>query len=432
MLNTIPDPGTTVVGRVVDGNGNPLPGFIAETVGHSATTVADGTFSIPNVPTVSVGASGVTVVTRGVAAGLVRAGTSATAAPVFGGITNVGDIVTVSRPLIVVDSNSGAVLALDTSHNPPTVISTIGAFGAQPGGVSVTPDGATAFVSIYGFGSPIRVFDLTKNPPSFVTDISRTGFISNTLNNVVTSNGRFVLAIWNQNIITTIDTASKRVISSLTLPSAISLAVTPDNTTVIVSDISNNLFRILALSPLGVLSDTGKTISNNFAFWSPNIAMAPNGHFALMANSSGNYVTILRIDSQDNVTLSSTRIPISSWPWGIDFTPDGRKAYVTVAGSESPARGQPGTIAVLNIDANDNVTDSGVRITIPNGIPFPGGIGNAGVSGIAIAVDGKAYVANDFFDSNTQQGTITIVDTKTDTVLGTLALPYPTGIGVPK
>jgi DNA-binding beta-propeller fold protein YncE len=423
VLNVIPDPGTTVIGRVIDGNQNPLPGFIAQVIGHSSITAADGTFSIPNVPTVSVGVNGITVSVLGVDNGVVRSGTSATVPAVLGGTTNVGDIVTVSRPLIV-----GAVVAIDTSQNPPTTISTTGAFGANAEGISETPDGTKTFVSIQGYGSPIRVFDLTKNPPAYVTDISRPGVISNTLTNTITADARFLLAAWNSNAVTSIDTSAYKVVSTFNLPSGSSvseIAVTPDSTTVILADVSDNVFRILSLSPIGVLSDTGKTIPYNFAFWTPNIAMAPDGHFALIANPSASYVSILRIDAQHNVTLNSTRIPISSWPWGIDFTPDGSKAYVTVAGSESPVSGTPGTVAVLSIDANDNVTDSGVRITIPNGIPLPPGGYNQGPSGIAIAVDGRAYVGN-------WAASITMVDTKTDAVIGTVAVPTPAGIAVPK
>lgn len=432
ILNSIADPGTTVTGRVVDGSGNPLPGFIAETVGHSAVTASDGTFSMSAVPTVSLGTNGVIVTTHGVAAGVVRAGTSATVASVFGGITNVGDIVTVSRPFVVIAGTNGAVSALDTSQNPPAVIPTLGAFGAEPEGVSVTPDGSKAFVSIFGNGSPIRVFDLTKNPPAYITDISRKGFISNTLTNVVTSDGRFVIAIWNESVVTTIDTNTLSVVSSLAIPFGYSAAVTPDNTTVIVPDPNNNVFRILALNQLGVLTDTGKTIAYKFNFWSPPIAMAPNGHFALVSNPQGGFVSILRIDASHNVTLSSTTIPVGSWPWGIAFTPDGTKAYVTIPGAETPPAGQPANIAVLSIDASDNITDTGTRISIPNGLATaPGGLNGAN-SGLAIAVDGKAYIGNTFFNTATQLGTITILDTSTNTVIGTVVLPFPSGIGVPR
>jgi hypothetical protein len=425
VLNAISDPGTTIVGRVVDGNANPLSGFTVQVVGHTSITAADGTFSIPNVPTVSIGVQGITVLAYGSDNGAVRSGTSATVPVVFGGTTNVGDIVTQARPLIIVDSGNGAVIAVDTSQNPPTTISTIGTPGANAAGVSVTPDDSKAFVSPIFSSVGLRVFDLTKSPPAYLTDININNSNS-TLVNFVTSDGRFVLTGYNSTALS-IDTTTYKIISSITFPAGAAvnqMAVTPDGRTVILTDAGHNIFRILSLSTTGVLSDTGKTISYNFVGWTSNLAMAPNGHFALMANPSASYISILRIDSQDNVTLGGTTIPISSWPWGIDFTPDGSKAYVTVAGSEDPVNGKPGTVAVLSIDANDNVTDSGVRITIPNGIPFPPDF-NGGPSGIAIALDGRAWIGN-------IAGSITMVDTKTDTVIGTVAVPTPSGIAVPK
>jgi DNA-binding beta-propeller fold protein YncE len=316
----------------------------------------------------------------------------------------------VARPLIVVGSTGGSISALDTSQNPITVIPTIGAFGAKPAGVSVTPDGSKAFVS---FGSGIRVFNLTVNPPAYLGDVN-----TDSINNLITRDGRFVLTTRGQDTAISIDVISRAVISALKLPFAGNFSVTPDNSTVIVADANNNVFRTLSLSSLGVLTDTGKTASYTFSFWSPNIAMAPNGRFALTANPSGNYVAILRIDSQHNVTVSGTRLPISTSPWGIDITPDGTKAYVTVPGSSN--------ISVLSIDSNDNVTDTGVRIPIANGLPFVPGDLNGGPAGIAIAVDGRAYISN-------SQGSVTIVDTRTDTVLGTVTVPaIASGIGVPR
>src|SRR5262249_53308292 len=90
-VTVIPDPGTTVVGRVLDNNKNPVAGATVTTVGgKSSTTAGDGTFSISGVATVA-GPIGVTAsATVGTAT---RSGVSARVPPVVGGITNVGDIV---------------------------------------------------------------------------------------------------------------------------------------------------------------------------------------------------------------------------------------------------------------------------------------------------------------------------------------------------
>jgi DNA-binding beta-propeller fold protein YncE len=110
----------------------------------------------------------------------------------------------------------------------------------------------------------------------------------------------------------------------------------------------------------------------------------------------------------------------------VAITPDGTKAYVTI--------GQTNTLAVLSIDANNNVRDTGTRIAIPNGVPsethVPGGF-NGGISGIAAALDGRIYVVNT--TSSNGLGTVTIVDSRTDTVVGTVAVPaVPADVGAPR
>jgi hypothetical protein len=93
LVNTIPDPLTTVVGRVLDENLAPLAGASVSVLGHTAVTAADGSFSIPNVPTVQ----GNIVVNASFtpANGTPLAGSSASTPPVPGGATNVGDIVVI-------------------------------------------------------------------------------------------------------------------------------------------------------------------------------------------------------------------------------------------------------------------------------------------------------------------------------------------------
>jgi hypothetical protein len=420
VVNVIPDPGTTVIGRALDATMNPLAGFTASTEGRSAITGADGTFSIVGAPTIF---GGITVTVRGVSGGFVRAGSSATLAPAVGGTTNVGNIVAASRPLVVIGGTLGNVSAIDTSLNPPQLLAVQGPAGAAWNGVSVTPDGSEALIA---GGNVVRVFDLTKSPPTYAGQASLGG--QSTSMTAITTDGRFALAALSNKVVV-IDIASQKIINSLTIPFDSAVAVTPDNTTVIVSDNNQteDYFKIYSLSFDGLLSDTGKTVPYIFRTWSPGIAMAPNGRFGLTANPDGNYVAILRIDAQHNVTLSSTTIPMCCNPWGIAITPDGTRAYVTL--------GQSNSVAVLNIDASDNVTDSGIRIPIANGIQAartaPAAI--TGVPGIAIAVDGRAYIANTVWNSSTQQGTITILDTNTNIVLGTVAVPgQASGIGVPR
>ena len=89
-LNLIPDPLTTVVGRVLDANSNPVQGATVTTNGQQATTNADGTFSIPGVPTIL---GNIIVAASATVNGVQLRGNSASVAPVPGGQTNVGDVI---------------------------------------------------------------------------------------------------------------------------------------------------------------------------------------------------------------------------------------------------------------------------------------------------------------------------------------------------
>lgn len=97
-VNVAVDPGTTVVGRVLDGDGNVVEGAaVAVLETYTGVSAADGRFSIPSVPTIrgnlTVGAS-ITV------NDVLLSGSSASTAPVPGGVTDVGDITVIEATFI--------------------------------------------------------------------------------------------------------------------------------------------------------------------------------------------------------------------------------------------------------------------------------------------------------------------------------------------
>jgi YVTN family beta-propeller protein len=209
-----------------------------------------------------------------------------------------------------------------------------------------------------------------------------------------------------------IDIASGAILSTVSLP-ATAVAITPDNRTVIIGDDTNNQFSILSLSAQGILADTGIRVPNTQGNGQRTIAISPDGHFALNTNLSGS-MTILKIDPVAGVTVNGS-LPLCCSPSGIVIAPNGSRAYASMTNS---------TVAVLNIDPADNVTDSGIRISIPGGTPQT----FYGTPGIAVSADGtRLYVSNPFAN------TITLVDTATNTIVGTVPVGSgPAGIGVPR
>lgn len=94
QLNVSADPGTTVQGRVVDKQGNPVVGAAVRTIdGRSSVSGSDGTFTISDVSTVL---GNITVSAEATVGGVPLVGTSAIVSPVRGGVTGVGNIILIN------------------------------------------------------------------------------------------------------------------------------------------------------------------------------------------------------------------------------------------------------------------------------------------------------------------------------------------------
>lgn len=408
VVNVIPDPGTTVVGRVLDKNLNPVAGATVTTLGgRSSTTGADGRFSISGVPSVQ---GNISVRAVGTVNGTSRSGSSASVPPVPGATTDVGNIILGGGLIVVANTNSNTATIIDPSLTPPAAVATLPTGGSFPIGASETPDGSTALISNFNSGT-VTLINLTATPPTLRGTPIPIGTL--TESTAVTSDSRFAVTadggLFAVNV-STIDIANATILSTLSMP-ATAVAITPDNRTVIIGDSINNRFSILALSAQGILSDTGVRVLNTGGSGQRTLAIGPDGHFALATNLSGS-MTVLRIDPVSGVSVSGS-IPLCCSPSGIAIAPNGTRAYAAMTDS---------TVAVLNIDSADNVTDSGIRISIPGGTPDT----FFGTPGIAVSSDNtRVYVSNPF------SNTITLIDTATNTIVGTVPVGSgPAGIGV--
>jgi hypothetical protein len=155
-VNVIPDPLTTVIGRVVDSSGIALVGATVATVAnHQTSTGADGSFSISSVPT----ARGNIIASAQftLPSGQILNGSSASVAPVLSGITDVGTITVVQASF---DTAYGTKLvACDDCVVQRTLPFPFRFFGA---------DRNTAFVSNNGnIGFNFSDGSYTENIPGF-------------------------------------------------------------------------------------------------------------------------------------------------------------------------------------------------------------------------------------------------------------------------
>lgn len=149
-VRVIPDPGTTVIGTVLDRNGNPVAGATVATFGGlSAITQADGSFSIANVSTVQ---GDIVVTASATVNGVALRGASSAVAPVRGGTTDVG-IVSVSSA--VFETNFGTLVArCDDCSSPQALPFPFTFFGQTFNSVFVNNNGNLTFNSGDGTFTP--------------------------------------------------------------------------------------------------------------------------------------------------------------------------------------------------------------------------------------------------------------------------------------
>ncbi len=164
-LQVIPDPLTTVTGRVVDSAGLPVVGATVNVVGASPTltvrTSSDGSFSIPGAPTLAATLQVFTTFLN--PSGITLSAFSAPTAPVRSGTTNVGVITALPIPVITSMSRKSSLAGTQTT---------------------LVVQGAT-------LGTPISfAFRPTFNAPSVQVAATNTGGTSATLT-VTAASGTF-------------------------------------------------------------------------------------------------------------------------------------------------------------------------------------------------------------------------------------------------
>jgi hypothetical protein len=418
-VNVIPDPLTTVNGRVVDENTQPVSGASVGVLGHTAQTSADGTFSITGVPTVN----GNLVVEAGFTRpdSTVLTGKSAPTAPVAGGSTNVGDIVVRPAGTIALVSINGTnrVAVIDLKTN---TLKTTLPVGASPVGASVTPDGRTGIVCNFG-GGTLSFVDLSVDPPVVVGTLPAPAELPFPESIAVTPDGRFGVVAdgGGERDVISVDLQQRQVVSKVSgLPANQAVAITPDGTLALVVSADTNQVSVLTINANGVLADTNQRVTLSGLVNGPrSIAVTPNGHRAIVTDSAKSLVTVLAINGTVVTNVGSVGSLGTSQTFntsGIAITPDGRKVYIS--------NGRDSTIAVLAIDAGDNVTDTGKRINVPSGTPET----FFGVPGIAVTQDGARLLISGY-----DTGRVSFLDTATDTLLPlTITVgAHPTGIGMP-
>jgi YVTN family beta-propeller protein len=135
------------------------------------------------------------------------------------------------------------------------------------------------------------------------------------------------------------------------------------------------------------------------------ISVSPMGGRAYVANFFGTSVSVIDTDLRPPDIIDT--IPVGIGLWGISVTPDGARAYVA---HTADLDGKDWTGWVSVIDTHPSSAEEDIIAQIP--------VGKGPVAGISVTPDGlHAYV------NNSQDGTVSVIDTATNTVIDTKPSP---------
>jgi len=312
----------------------------------------------------------------------------------------VGDLVADDghRFAIVTGSNFNQAFIVDLKTNSLKL--TLPSRGAQPIGASITPDGHLGLVANFLTGS-VTFIDLTANPPAVIETLPTTPLMAHPESIAITPNGKFGIVGdgGGETNVVVIDLQQRTIVSSVSgLPGNQAAIVSRDGKLVLVLSAQTNQVSVLNINSKGILTDTGQRVTLSGVLFGPrSMAITPNGHIVLVTDDSG-VVTILSIDGA-TVSNAGAITNFDRLTSGVAITQDGRKAYISSVNT---------TLAVLSIDPRDNVTDTGLRIFVPDGTPTT----FFGVPGLAITPDGQRL-----FIAGHTSGRVSLLDTATDTLL---------------
>ncbi|MFA6066739.1 MAG: YncE family protein [Candidatus Babeliaceae bacterium] len=183
------------------------------------------------------------------------------------------------------------------------------------------------------------------------------------------------------------------------------LAITPDNRFAYVAN--NNNYSLAGGDTVSVLNLTNNTLAQTISDASFNepytVTINAAGTKAYVTNSNSTTITIIDIASN---TVTGT-IGGFDGPSGMVITPGGTFAYVNnYGGPGGVGSGNGTTVRVVNLNTNLIV---GAPITV----------GQAPAA-LAITPDGSFVYVINYVDGNTGTGTISIIRTSDNTVVGTI------------
>jgi YVTN family beta-propeller protein len=283
-----------------------------------------------------------------------------------------GNLVYVSNYDDVDDDNHGTVSVIKTSDNTVIDIDV----GDGPSGISVTPDGAHAYVNNSGDGTVSVIDTLNNTVIDTITVEDGPSRVSVTPDGAHAYVSNFGSETGTVSVIKTSDNTVIETIDVEIAPSGIS--VTPDGNFVYVGNYFGNYF----VGTVSVIETLNNTVTETIDVGGrpDGVSVLPNGAYVYVNNSGSEPGTVSVIQIPGNTVIKTIDVGVA--PSGISVTPDGAYAYVNNA--------DDGTVSIIQT-SNHTVIE-----TIKVADQLKGGI--------AVSPDGKfVYVGN------SADGTVSVI-----------------------
>ena len=210
------------------------------------------------------------------------------------------------KTLLVADNRPGGAVAVVNIENR-TIVASIGfAANATPYGITTSPDGLLAYITVHGLNQ-VKVYSLETYTESRTFDVG-------------------------------LDPTG--------------LAILPDNSTLYVSNTADGTVSAIDLA-------TGATLPVTVGTGPKGVAVSPDGTRVYTADYGSNTVSIIEVATNTLVTtLQNVNSPIA-----VSILPEGYRGYVSNASSSVSQIGGPSTLTILKSGSGNGIVTS-----LPEGI----------------------------------------------------------------
>jgi len=296
-------------------------------------------------------------------------------------------------------ANAGSNTVSIIRPNEGNSIHTV-AVGANPQGIAISPNGARAYAANAGSGT-VSVIDTASHALVHTISVETTPYSV-----AVSPNGaRAYSANFGSDTVSVIDTASNAVVATVTVEDGpISVAVSPDNAFVYAVNFRSSSVSVIQTSDNAVI----KTLSIpsgafNAAY---HVAFSKDGNFAYVVEAQG--PTVTKIRTSDHTVMGTYATGLT--PHASAVHPNGTSVYVASYGSSGVVYGY------------DTTTLAETAATSVGSNPHS----------LAFSSDGsRLYVANYGAHGGGIPGTVSVINTATNTVVDTITVGVnPSSIAV--